>query len=378
MSYLIHSGGLLAACYLYYFLVLRRETHFRLNRFVLLGSMAACLLLPLVTVPAAVSLRPTTAPQAIIEEGSSLEQPVAAGQQFTAPATPPATYALPATTPPAPTVLPTAAPEVPIDWSAWLTYGYLAGVGVFLLHFLLQLAVLAGKTIRHPAYRVDELRVVELRSDDAPYSFWNRIYLNPGNYDAETYRSILEHERVHVRQRHSIDLLLAELLLIVQWCNPFAWLYRRAIENNLEYLTDGEVIRGGADAVSYQYSLLRVAVPGRAHGLVTNYNQNFLEQRIMMMKAKRSTARAGWKYLALPALLLCSLSSFNAVAQQAPTPPPPPAPVTAPPPAPVAPAPLPSSSPTPPPPPPPPGPRTRPAAGHGRASKYGHGNGRPG
>ncbi|MGB3798833.1 MAG: hypothetical protein WA952_03400, partial [Lewinella sp.] len=117
---------------------------------------------------------------------------------------------------------------------------------------------------------------------------------------------------------HSIDLLLAELLIVVQWFNPFARLYRRAVENNLEYLTDAEVIHRGDDPVGYQLSLLQVAVPHHARGLVTNYNQHFLEKRINMMKSKRSSNRAAWKYLALPALLLLSVSSMNAIAESPP------------------------------------------------------------
>ncbi len=350
MSYALHSALLLAVCYLYYRYVLRIETFFQINRWLLLGGMVASFLLPLVTVPAGLSLRATlrTVEPAPVAHAPTREMAI------------PAPYTRVKARNPALMESPAPArlrPDTPIDVETWLWRTYLAGVAVFGLQFLLQLLAIARTIRRAQTYRMGDLRIVELAGDAAPYSFWDRVFINPDGYDTTTRDRILDHERVHVRQRHSIDLLLSEILIVVQWCNPFAWLYRRAVENNLEYLTDAAVLRRGTDPVGYQLSLLRVALPRHARGLVTNYNQHFLEQRIKMMKTKRSSHRAAWKYLALPALLLFSLSSFNAVAQQsnpdttgqpygnrAPLPPPPP--------------PAPPAPPVPAIPPPPPPPRT--------------------
>lgn len=324
MSYLIHSALLLAACYLYYRFVLRRETHFRLHRFVLLGCIAACFLLPLVTVPASLSVatalaisRPDLPETHGIQLTPALSHPVNTPVNMARGVTDSQSTGVDV----ADRSTKIGVTKTGIDWLRLTWLVYLGGVGVFTLHFLFQLAVLRRRVGRGNGYEVAGCRIVELDKPAAPHSFWNYVFVYPADYDSATYQNILDHERIHVRQRHSIDLLLAELLIVVQWCNPFAWVYRRAIENNLEYLTDAEVLRQGTDPVNYQLSLLRVAVPGRARGLVTHYNTNFLEQRIMMMKAKRSSARSGWKYLALPALLLCSLSSFNAIAQEPPVPP---------------------------------------------------------
>jgi hypothetical protein len=342
MNYLLHSGLLLAACFLYYHFVLQRETFFRLNRFVLLASLIGCLLLPLLTVPAWMSLRAGR----VVPPEPGISVPTAS---FPLPAT------LAPASPPAPA--PIAVPETiwyeSVDWMQLLTYGYLLGVVLFGIHFLIQLLVIVAKIYRNPAYEISGFYLVELGEETAPFSFWNRLFVHPGSYDPDTYRRVVEHELIHLRQRHTLDLLLAELLVVVQWCNPFAWAYRRAIENNLEFLTDSEMLHRGTDAVDYQLSLLRVAVPNRAVGLTTGYNQTLLEQRILMMKAKRSSSRAGWKYLALPALLLLSVSSFNAVAQVPPAPPAPvpaPAPVPSPAPAPAptpVPAPVPAPNPVP-------------------------------
>ncbi|WP_116107307.1 M56 family metallopeptidase [Lewinella sp. IMCC34191] len=343
MNYLIHASALLAGCYVYYHLALRRETFFQLNRWLLLGGIAACFLLPLVTVPASLSLRevrqvaelgafpiaetsvqiaPTSTPShaLIREEATGIKAPLA-GQSSGASDR---TAAFPTDILPAPAAQKTATPllDAPratwyaaLDWKTACLWLYLAGVLILMLQFVWQVATIVRKGWSNPTVRVGELTIVELGEDHAPFSFWDRVFLNPAGYDAQTYDRIIEHERVHVRQRHSIDLVLAELLIVVQWFNPFAWLYRRAVENNLEYLTDAEVLRRGDDPVGYQLSLLRVAVPHHARGLVTNYNQHFLEKRITMMQSKRSSNRATWKYLALPLLLLLSLASLNGIAQ---------------------------------------------------------------
>ncbi|MEM9261446.1 MAG: M56 family metallopeptidase, partial [Bacteroidota bacterium] len=211
------------------------------------------------------------------------------------------------------TAIQKAAPTV--DWWKVLRWVYLAGLLVFGLNFLVQFGQLILRLIRYPGHDLGEYRLVEMSEDAAPYSFWNRIFLNPERYDPDTFHQIFQHEQIHVKQKHSIDLLLAELLIVFQWFNPFAWLYRAAIEHNLEFLTDAEMLRIGNDPESYQLSLVKVAVPNFPNGLVASYNQNFLEKRITMMKTKKSSVRSGWKYLSLLPLLLVSVLQFNAVAQ---------------------------------------------------------------
>ncbi|MEL7161998.1 MAG: M56 family metallopeptidase, partial [Bacteroidota bacterium] len=200
-------------------------------------------------------------------------------------------------------------------WWKTLWWVYLAGVLIFGVNFLIQFGQLVMRLVRYPGHDLGAYRLVELSEDAAPYSFWNRIFLNPDRYDPDTFHQIFQHEQIHVTQKHSIDLLLAELLVVFQWFNPFAWLYRKAIEDNLEFLTDAEMLRIGNDPERYQLSLVKVAVPNFPNGLVASYNQNFLEKRIAMMKTKKSSLRSGWKYLTLLPLLLISVLQFNAIAQ---------------------------------------------------------------
>ena len=112
---------------------------------------------------------------------------------------------------------------------------------------------------------------------------------------------------------------MAELAVIVQWFNPFAWLYRKAVENNLEHLTDDNMLNKGTEPESYQMNLLRVSVPQLPLNLTTNYNQSFLKKRIAMMNVKKSSASSSWKYLLLFPLLALTVITLNPIYLQAQT-----------------------------------------------------------
>ncbi|MEM6769961.1 MAG: M56 family metallopeptidase [Bacteroidota bacterium] len=378
MQYLMHAGLLLAACFAYYWVMLRGETHFQLNRWILLGCLVGSLTLPLVTVPASWSLREAMAAEAVEIPPAQLEDEAqvgvgteagqdselsftdAEGNELTL--TPPAEGAAggtlltspgdanpEASADPTQTISKDSAPAAPIDWWKVIRWIYLAGVVIFGANFLAQFLQLVVRLLRNPGHDLGDFRLVEMREDEAPFSFWNRIFLNPERYDEDTFHQIVQHEQIHVDQKHSIDLLLAELVIVFQWFNPFAWWYRSAIEHNLEFLTDAEMLRIGNDPESYQLSLVKVAIPNFPNGLVASYNQSFLEKRITMMKTRKSSMRSGWKYFTLLPMLLLSVLQFNAVAQVAPqvaavpAPQAAPAPVTAP----VATVPVPSPAPQP-------------------------------
>src|SRR5688572_5198754 len=125
-----------------------------------------------------------------------------------------------------------------IDWVGIVFTVYWLGVGIFLVNFLVQIIVLLYRAYSRPVIKDGKFRIVELSGDKAPCSFGNNIFINPEKYDWDTYNQILQHEKVHIRQGHTMDILIAELVLIFQWFNPFAWLYRREVESNLEFLTD--------------------------------------------------------------------------------------------------------------------------------------------
>ncbi|RZL62169.1 MAG: M56 family metallopeptidase [Pedobacter sp.] len=185
-------------------------------------------------------------------------------------------------------------------------------------NLLLQIIVLFLQGYRKQVIKDGIFRIVELDSDKAPCSFGNTIFINPAKYDWETYNQILTHEKVHIKQGHTFDLMLAEIVLVFQWFNPFAWLYRKELESNLEFLTDDSVLyKHHIDLEDYQLSLLKVSVPNLSMNITTNYNQSLLKRRIVMMNSKRSNVHIMWKYLMIAPLLVLLVCGLNKPEAQA-------------------------------------------------------------
>jgi hypothetical protein len=203
-----------------------------------------------------------------------------------------------------------------MNWLVWL---YWFGVAIFGVNFIVQMVALLYRAYTSPVIKDGRFRIVELSGDKAPCSFGNNIFINPEKYDWETYNQILLHEKIHIEQGHTFDILLAEVILVFQWFNPFAWLYRRELENNLEFLTDDELLHDPAvEKTSYQMSLLKVSAPHFPLSLTTNYNQSLLKKRLFMMNSKRSNVHTTWKYfflLPLLVLLVCLLNEPVAIGQ---------------------------------------------------------------
>ncbi|TCJ14567.1 peptidase M56, BlaR1 [Flaviaesturariibacter flavus] len=322
IPYTLHVALLVAGCLAFYKVFLQRETFFRLNRWVLLACLVLAFALPLAHVPAQWSLRkaapaetsvPATAPLIpdAVDNLAGREGSLSAAQPSEGPD---AKAARPVVVKPAAATVD--AGRV-LQWVGWL---YWFGVIAFGINFLLQVGLLLYRAYTNPVIRDGRYRIVELSGDVAPCSFANNIFINPEKYDWDTYQQVLEHEKVHCSGRHSWDILLAEIVLVFQWFNPFAWIYRKTLENNLEFLTDEELLeRRSFDPSSYQMSLLRVSSPHLPLGLTTNYNQSLLKKRILMMQAKKSNWHTSWKYLfllPLMALMMCLLNEPAVQAQQ--------------------------------------------------------------
>lgn len=147
------------------------------------------------------------------------------------------------------------------------------------------------------------------RKEMAPFSFCGWIFLNPDTYSESELKEIIKHESTHCREWHSLDLLVAELVKIACWINPIAWLLKREIEQNLEYIADHSVVASGVDKRSYQYHLVEVACGVPLTTLNTGFNYCNLKNRIIMLNQKRSKNISGAKY----ALFIPLCLSFIAV-----------------------------------------------------------------
>lgn len=318
IPYILHVALLISVCLLFYKIFLQKETFYHLNRVVLLICLALSFVLPLISIPQAWTLRstpvekvvnipeqvvPAVKQQLTVPNKESIKQEVLAKQQ---------TLKTQAVT------IDQDKPFLPIAIK-WLFYLYWAGVAAFGLNLLLQVVVLLIRAYSNPVIKDGKFRIIEVKGDKAPCSFGNNIFINPEKYDWDTYNQILMHEKVHIQQGHSFDIMLAELVLVFQWFNPFAWLYRGELENNLEFLTDEAVLdQNSVEKSSYQMSLLKVSAPHLALSVTTNYNQSLLKKRIVMMNAKKSNIHTMWKYFILVPImggLACALNQTIAYSQ---------------------------------------------------------------
>ncbi|MCM5529120.1 TonB-dependent receptor plug domain-containing protein [Parasegetibacter sp. NRK P23] len=178
------------------------------------------------------------------------------------------------------------------------------------------------------------VKVFALPDGSSHFSFGNNIFINPASHTDGELQRILLHEYVHVRQKHTFDLLLAEFLCLVMWFNPFAWLLRRAIRQNLEFLADEEVLKQGIAPKEYQLLLLKV-MSGLPHRFVAPFGFSFLKKRIAMMNKNKTARVHAVRFLFVLPLMAATVLSFRSMAGMQPPPAPPVMDVPAPPPPPV-------------------------------------------
>lgn len=202
--------------------------------------------------------------------------------------------------------------------SAWITWSWpgfvsvLVGVGAALLFLRFVVRCLSLRRMRRRAELIEDgrIKIYRVRDRISPFSFGNAIYINTSQHSEKEKEEIILHEYVHIRQRHTVDILLAEFITIFNWYNPFAWLIRYSIRQNLEFIADRQVVENGFDKKDYQYHLLKVV--GRAqYRLANNFNFSSLKKRIAMMNKMRSARLSLLKFLVILPLLAVLLVAFR-------------------------------------------------------------------
>lgn len=145
---------------------------------------------------------------------------------------------------------------------------------------------------RYPKERIDGMIVVKVPYQMAPFSFMNAVFVHEDMLGSDQFDQILAHEKTHILQRHSIDLIIVQLLAAILWFNPVVWLLIKSLKTTHEYIADKTIIKQGYSLVEYQSLLLRQLISNNSFGLVHNFNLTFIKKRITMMKIQES-GRAG-------------------------------------------------------------------------------------
>ena len=291
LVYILKSALCLAAFYLFYRLLLSRETFHRFNRLALLGVLVLSCMLPL----AEVSMKhPSEVGQTML----SLEQ----------------WLLMMAAAPVAETVPDAAHVEVP--WAQGLLLVYVAGAVFFVLrggYSLLRLLALLRSVKREDAAgHVSGCKGVCLLVHDrpiAPFSWMRCVVISRKDLE-EDGRAILTHELAHIRRGHSWDLLLADLCIFLQWFNPAAWLLKQELQSVHEYEADEAVLASGVNAKEYQLLLIKKAVGTRLYSLANSFNHSKLKKRITMMTKRKSSPWARAKYLYVLPLAAIAVVAF--------------------------------------------------------------------
>ena len=286
LHYLLEANLYLGVFYLGYYLFLSRETYYTLNRIYLLFSCVISFALPVLQLGI---LKP-------------VEQPITA-----------VNFTFPVETTPISTInyIPAAQPQ--FAWQDGLVYAYLSGAVVLLLLLLFKLYQLLRLTRVENADSEGRYKLVKIEQSTTAFSFFNYLFIGTKVNGPET---IIKHELVHIRQKHSADIIFIELLKIVNWFNPVIYLVQYSLKTLHEYIADEKTAASGSDALTYSSFLVN-----NAYGIdgvsITNsfFNYNLLKKRIIMLNQKRSGSLARLKYLlAVPicvGLLCASTLAFS-------------------------------------------------------------------
>lgn len=281
--YIIKSAVCLAMFYLFYKLLLSRDTFHRFNRITLLGILVLSCVLPLLHLS-------VQQPTALVQSMSDLEDLILMNQLNSE------------------AVVAEAAP--PFTWQAGVALLYVAGVAFFFVRNLCSLGRMLYLVRSNRRVRTgDGLWLIIHHSSIAPFSWMHYIVISDRDLQ-EGAEAILTHERAHIRHHHSWDLLVAELCVIVQWFNPAAWLLKHELQNIHEYEADEAVLHQGIDAKQYQLLLIKKAVGSKLYGMANSFNHYSLKNRISMMLKPKSSPWARVKYLYVLPLAAVAVASF--------------------------------------------------------------------
>lgn len=181
---------------------------------------------------------------------------------------------------------------------------YLTGVFIFLCRFLFNLFQLYRIIKRYNVSNREGFNIVFTDARIAPFSFFKWIFID-NSIRTDDAERILKHELIHVHQKHSIDVIIMELLIVFQWFNPIAWIYRHSITEVHEFLADEGAVKKGIEIHMYQQLLLSMAMGVCTSELSNNFNYSLIKKRIFMMTRKKSGKYTSLKgFVAIPVLAL--------------------------------------------------------------------------
>lgn len=287
IEYMVKMSICLAVTYMFYYLLLRHSTHYVWNRFFLLACTVLSFIVP------AININLFVAPGQLGHISFISKVPVVYNSA--------------------------AATQVVATGASFFTLANITAAifvaGTVLLFARLGIQYLSLQKLQRSATLVSngdgDIKLYHLDSNIAPFSFNNNIYCNKTMYNRQELDEVIRHELVHVQQRHTMDVLIAEVLCIINWYNPFAWLIKSAIKENLEFIADDKVLQHGINKQGYQYLILKVTGNTPPYTIANNFNFSSLKKRIAMMNKSKTSKLHLFKFAFVIPLACIVLLSFR-------------------------------------------------------------------
>jgi beta-lactamase regulating signal transducer with metallopeptidase domain len=197
-------------------------------------------------------------------------------------------------------------------FTTWNVVGLLliTGIGVMFFRLLFQLFSFRRMMKKAKFISAQGMKFYQVDDPIIPFSFGNSIFINPHLHTEKELKEIIRHEFVHVKQRHSVDIILSEIICLLNWYNPFSWLLRASIRQNLEFIADDRVLQNGINKKDYQYLLLKV-IGNNQFSIAQKFNFSSLKKRIAMMNRLKSTRLNLVKFLFILPLVIILLLAFR-------------------------------------------------------------------
>lgn len=260
-NYLLESSILMMLFYSLYYFLLRNQKTFTFNRFYLLGSTCLALVIPVLSL------------DFLTTQSDTLNRSIATIQDWQ-------TSNLPIT-------------ELGEDPKYSLPFLVLTSVFILGVLFKLSRFILAFRKVwmlkkSHPISMIGNTPVVQVSEPIPPFSFLRYAFINTSIFQSDSFDQILAHEQVHIKQKHSYDLIFIEILACFYWFNPIVWMISRSIKASHEYIADQNIIDHGYPSFAYQTLLLEQVVIRHSNKLMPHFNLSFIKKRITMMNTKKS------------------------------------------------------------------------------------------
>ncbi|WP_264550860.1 M56 family metallopeptidase [Flavobacterium sp. N2038] len=271
LIYIAKSTGLVILFYCAYYFLLRKETFFNSNRWFLLIGLFTSVILPFAVYTKIIWVKPTPT-TAINLSSINTFQTIESN-------------------------------STEINWLFLVSLVYCIGFLILLvklgMDFYSLHTVLKGKKIQQQA----DFKFIDTTDNIAPFSYFEYIVYNSSMYTPSELENIIEHEKVHSDQNHTIDVLISRAFCLLFWFNPVIWLYKKAITQNLEFIADKEAAQKISDKKAYQYTLLKITTHESCVAITNHFYQSLIKKRIVMLNKNQSKKGSSWKLcLVIPAL----------------------------------------------------------------------------